>query len=353
VNPTASTIRTPTIATVGRSAPLMVLPEIELAYTACDGLLKGNDSVSYDLVFLYGPSGLGKTHLAQLTLHRALAEEPETAALFKNAAEFIDEFTEAAQKRTVPQFQNRYSQLRFFVLDDFPALENHPETQLQLLHLLDHILAHSGRVILTSSKSPGQLNGFSQRLVNRLIGGTCVPITPYGPTSRHKLLTHFSSTEMIPISSAVAEELARMLPVSPRELRGSLRQLEAAALALGHKLELDFIKKYLEGEATRPELGLAAIARAAAREFEVSVAQLRSKNRTQQFAKPRQCAMYVARELTDEPLQAIGHYFGERNHATVVYACRQIKQQLEKSPETRLHITQILQSLGVSTAPDC
>jgi len=331
---------------------LLVVPENAMAYTAVVTLSETPNSANAEIVYIYLPSGVGKTHLAQHFLQRVRSAKRQTTVMFKHAAEFVDEFIEAAQSNNIPQFQRSFAAINCLVIEDFQALEGRHESQ-QLLAQVDRIIGRGGRILFTSRRSPGDLKNANEKLMNRCIGGVCAAIQVPGPSSRKQLLAHFASAEMILLPEAAAALLAEELPISPRELRAALIQLEAAAKLAGCRIDTPFVRKYLQHEAKRPDVSLRDITRAVARQFDLSVTRIRSRNRNQELALARQCAMYLSRELTGKRLEEIGHYFGNRDHATVVYACRRIKARALESAEIRRHITQILQALNTAATPNC
>ena len=333
--------------------PFLVLPENALAHAATMALSEKLNDTSPQIVFLYGPSGVGKTHLAQQFLQRVRAADRQGVILCKQATEFVEELADAAQAGTVPQFQLRFAEVDCLIIEDFHVLEGCPETQQQLLARVDQITSCGGRVLFTSRRSPGEIKGANEQLINRCLGGVCAAIRLPAGGRRQRLLEHFAGAELIPLPDDAAAALAAELSVSPRELRAAVIQLETAARLAGCRIDTAFVHKHLKHEAKQVELGLSDVTRAVVNEFGISVARIRSKNRSQELVLARQCAMYLARELTDKRLEEIGRYFGNRDHATVVYACHRIKARSQESAELRRQLAQILKKLNVGGGPEC
>ncbi len=331
----------------------VVLPENELAYTAGILLVNSAGGINPALNFVYGASGVGKTRLAQHCLHMGRFHEKRIPVMIRQAAEFVDLFTEAAEVGKIPQFQQEFEPVEFLVIEDIQAFEGRVESQQQLQAQLDRIIGLGGKVLLTSRKSPGELTGFSPKLTNRFLGGVCTAIKMPAVSSRRRLLTHFAGVEQIPISCEAVAMLAEKLPVSPRELRATLVQLEAAALQEHRRIDEALIKKFLQRETLQPSLNLTEITQAVARDFELSMTQLRSRSRNQELASARQCAMYLARNLTKQPLEAIGRFFGGRDHATVVYACKRVKTLIPEQPDLRRRLARIRQTLNAGDDENC
>ena len=334
---------------------LLLLDEIRFAWTALELLKRperppctAGPSPAGHLVYLHGPSGAGKSHLVRQFLRDECRRDPKLRTVIVTASQFAAELAAASQNRAIDQFQARYRDLDLFVCEDLTALENRPETQQQLVPLIDEILKSGGRVILTACKSPGELRGVQRRLVNRCHGGTCASIDAPGPASRAALLAHFAVTKQVPLPIDAIDRLAAELAVSPRELLAAITQLDAYARQAKKRIDDDLVRRYLADEIKPPSATLPAIAHAVAQHFSVSIPGLRGQRRVQGVVVPRQCAMFLARQLTTEPLQAIARYFGRRNHTTVLHACRRIKTLAVDDAALRQHLNHIRRGLGNS-----
>jgi chromosomal replication initiator protein len=326
--------------------PFLVLPENRLAYTAVVESSNVKSRKALPLVYLYGPSGVGKSHLARHCLRLKLRENPNCRYVLMTAGEFAAQFAESSQAKTLPEFQEARKNIELFVLEDLRELENRPETQRQLLSLYDELAPKQCQFVFTSRKLPGEMESFLPRLVNRLHGGVSALMKLPGAASRESLVSHFAKNRQIALPDEVAKLLAEEFPVSPRELSGLVLQLEAAALRKRSHISLAFARKYLKDEVQAPQLTLGEISKTVARHFQISLAQLRSRTRIQGLVLPRQCAMFLARELTSQRLEQIGKYFSDRDHSTVVHACHRLQELLANQPNLRQHLFQIRQDLG-------
>lgn len=331
---------------------LLLLDENRFAWAALERLKPADRSPRQSrphegqLAYLYGPSGAGKSHLVRTFLRDERRRDSKLRTETVTASQFAAELAEASENRCIDQLQSRYRELDIFVCEDLTALEHRSETQQQLVALIDEILKSGGRVILTGRKSPGELAGVQRRLINRCHGGTCAAVDAPGPASRAALLAHFAMSKQIPLSQESIDLLANELPVSPRELLATLNQLEAAARQARARIDQALVRRYLAGEIKPQSATLSQIAQAVARHFGVSVSGLRGQRRIQGVVIPRQCAMFLARQLTAEPMQSIARYFGRRNHTTVIHACRRMKMLLTNDPTLRQHLSQLQRALG-------
>lgn len=330
------------------------LPENHLAVAAVEEFFTTQSSRLGRLVYLSGPSGSGKSLLLREFLRQdpSRTRKPNSAML--TAGEWSAEFAEASQNQTIEAFQVKYRSLEFLILEDVTTLSGRRESQTQLQAMLDEILSAGGRVLITSTRLAGNLDRFSRRLVNRFHGAVTVSIRLPDFDSRVQLLQHFAAARQIPLPNSVAELLADALPVSPSELLAALIGLETLARHQTAPLSLALAENYLSREPTPQPATLSEVAKAVARQFDVPLSGLRAKKRAQGVVLPRQCAMFLARELTDQSLLAIAQFFGRRHHSTVVHACKRMESALHSEPALRQHLAQIRSALGAyPTASSC
>lgn len=331
--------------------PFVLLDENRFAAAAVQrlqrrGADRGPAAAGGRLVHIDGPAGAGKSHLVRQFVRDARRADRTLRTALVTASQFAAELAEASAEKTIDRFQAKYRALDLFICEDLAALENRPETQRQLVAVLDEIMSHGGRVVLTSRKSPGELTGVSARLVSRCHGGTCATIRPPGHASRIRLLEHFSQARQLPLPPDAVALLARELPVSPRELLAAVVQLDALARFEKSPPDLRLARRYLAGEVKPPAATLRQIGEAVARHFGLSAAALRGASRQPGVVLARQCAMFLARALTTKTLAEIARHFGRRNHTTVLHACRRIDTQLVDDPALRQHLAHIRGTLG-------
>jgi chromosomal replication initiator protein len=321
------------------------LPENRLAYTAATAW--GKSDAETGPVYLYGPSGIGKSHLTERVLRRIAAAEPKLVLKQFTASQFAAELTEAIGKGSVRKLQKGYRDVDVVVVEDLQALERLPESQQQLLTLIDFWTAHGIRMLFTARKAPGELEDFSAKLTSRFRSGVCAALRPFSGESRRQLVAHFAQGRGMILPVDVIEHLARESGGSPRELVGLILRLDAYGKQSRSKVNLALVKKYLQGDPQPLPISLAEIVRATCRHFGIAASHIRSNRRLQVCVLPRQCAMYLAREMTAEHLAKIGAYFSGRDHSTVVRACQRIESLLPDDPELRRHLAQIRTRLGL------
>lgn len=298
------------------------------------------------LVYVYGPAGVGKSHLVRQFIREERRHSPDLKIAHVTASQFAAELAEASAEDRVAEFQERYRKLDFLACDDLGSLRKRHESQRQFVAAIDEVMNSGGCVILTGRTLAGELTGLLPRLVNRCHGGVSAAMILPGPASRASLLMQFARVRQIALTKEAIGMLAERMAVPPRELLAAVIQIDAAArLEQVSLIGVSFAERFLAGD-VRPELKLSQIARAVARHFDVTVATIRSPNRQHGQILPRQCAMLLARELTKEPLVSIARYFGRRNHSTVIHACQRLHRLLDDEPALRRHVGQIRQTLS-------
>ena len=322
--------------------PYLVLPENRFAFEAVSSI--GEEPLRP--IYLYGPSGMGKSHLARHAVRLFLSRRPQARVEHLTAAEFAAEFAEASSRRAIPLFQTATRDFDMFVIEDLQVLAGRRETQIQLLTLCDELAGTGCQLLWTSRNSPGDLPRFPRKLVTRFRAGVTAQIRAPGLSSRARLLKHFALSRELVFPDEAAELLARGLAVSPRELSAALGQLESVSRQHRQPIDSDLVRRFLRQEVAPPKPRLEDISRAVARQFGISSTQLRSRQQSRGVVVPRQCAMLAARQLTGHSLAQIGHYFGGRDHSTVIHACRRLQALLEQDAELSLNLSQIEALLG-------
>lgn len=323
--------------------PFLVLPENRFAFEAMSSI---GEQPSRP-IYLYGPSGTGKTHLVRHGIRKFVSRNPQARVQNFTAAEFAAEFAAAASRKSISLFQSATRDFDLVVIEDLQTLDRSRETQIQLLSLCDELAASGCQVVWTSRNTPGELTQFSRKLVSRFRAGVSARIRQPGPAGRQQLLAHFALSRELALPDEAAQKLAAGLPVSPRELWAVLTQLDAIARHHRRPLDSDLVRRFLRHEVLAPQPRLEDVCRAVARQFGVKPAQLRSRQQSRASVLPRQCAMLVARQLTGNSLKQIGRYFGNHDHSTVIHACRRLREQAPHDAELRLNLSQIEALLGV------
>lgn len=344
--PERSTKSDPRDVDATAAGPFLVLPENRFAHTAVSRLaLPSKRRPSF--VFVHGPPGVGKSHLVAHAARLVVKHRPDTRVQQVIASQFRYAAADVAELRKLIDTGDPEHLPGLFILEDVQALQNHEQPQRQLRGLLDELAAHGSRVIVTARCSAGELQNFLPQLVNRFHSGVTAVVRLPGLSSRQGLLAHFANARRVTLPDDVVRRLAKSLPASPRELLAAVVQLETLARHARQPISTALVEKWLRSNEHPSAPTLTEIVRIVAAQFDVPVSTLRTRSRSQAAVLPRQCAMYLARELTDASQQTIGKFF-DRDHSTVVHACQRIDELLTDDPAVRQHLSQSRLALGAS-----
>lgn len=329
-----------------KPAPFLVLPENAQAHRVLCSLAEGWPSDDpHPLVYLLGPSGVGKSALVNLALKGFQKTHPDALCELLTAGQFSAQFAEASDEQTIPLFQAALRELDLLILEDLQTIEGRPETIQQLHHLLGALLQRGARIVVTATRPPGTLSGFPARLVSRLRGGVTVRMQPGDADARAQLLRHFARHARVPLPLETAVWLGNRLSVTNAELATVIPRLAALGRQHHRPLDLELARRFLADDEPPTLPTPAAIGKAVAAEFAVKLTDLRSASRTRQLAFPRQVAMWLTRHLLATSLQEVGAFYGGRDHTTVVHACQQIARLLDKDPLLQSRIEKLKRQL--------
>ncbi len=288
-------------------------------------------AMAYNPLFIYGGSGLGKTHLLHAIGHYATTLEPVKSVRYVSTEEFTNDFINSLRDDKTSAFQRRYRDVDILLIDDIQFLENRERTQEEFFHTFNTLHNANKQIVITSDRSPKQLSTLEDRLRTRFEWGLLADIQPPDMETRIAILQKKAASERLLAPSDVLEFIASRITNSIRELEGALIRVTAYAslnramvdLALAEDVLRDFIP-----DGSGPELTADQIMDATSEYFGLTVDDLTGQSRSRVLVNARQVAMYLCRELTDLSLPRIGQAFGGRDHTTVMHADRKIRQQM-------------------------
>ena len=328
------------------------LPEHAFARAALSRVTshaKRTASSSSSLTFLSGPEGSGKSLLARQAILECLRRQPKLRYIIATAEELTDLLTLADELQSRTELLEMFGSLDLLVCEDLHGLEGKSDRQESLLALVEHSHDNALRILVTSRKLPGELRDFSSRWVSRLHGGLCATLPWPGLEGRRELIARLAQARHLPICEPVAatiECLAERWAFSPQDISLSIDRLCTACQTQQAVVDLPFLERWLLLESRTVSLSLDAIATVVAHEFGVQPDELRSRSRHQGLIVPRQCAMFLAKELTGRPLEFIGNYFGERTHTTVSHSLSRLRELLPQTPTLRQQVQKLRKRLA-------
>jgi chromosomal replication initiator protein len=301
-----------------------------------------NPGVSYNPLFLYGGVGLGKTHLIHAIGNRVLADNPSTKIRYIHAEQYVRDVVTAYQRKGFDDFKRYYHSLDLLLIDDIQFFGGKSRTQEEFFYAFEALIAAKKQIIITSDTYPKEISGMDDRLISRFDSGLTVAVEPPELEMRVAILLKKAQQEGVNLSDDVAFFVAKHLRSNVRELEGALRKILAYSRFHGKDITIDVVKDALKDLLTvqNRQISVENIQKTVADFFNIKVADMYSKKRPANIARPRQIAMYLAKELTQKSLPEIGELFGGRDHTTVLHAVRKITADRGKSPECNheLHV---------------
>jgi len=299
---------------------------------------------TYNPLFIYGGSGLGKTHLLQSIGHHILSVKKGARVVYLRSEQFTNEFIDAIQNNALVAFRKRYRQADILMIDDIQFFAGKERSQEEFFHTFGALHDGHKQIILSSDRPASEIANLEQRLVSRFEWGMTAEIQPPDMETRIAILQGKASRMHIEIEQWVLEFLADKIRSDIRRLEGALMRVAAYKSLSGQSLTGDALEHLLRDvlqEQARKAVTIDQIQKKVAEHFDIRLADMTSKKRTASIAYPRQVAMYLSREMTPSTLVEIGDAFGGKDHGTVIHACKLVKQRMEEDPKTR-HLVRLL-----------
>jgi chromosomal replication initiator protein len=301
-----------------------------------------NPGSSYNPLFLYGGVGLGKTHLIHAIGNQVQEDNPSVRIRYIHAEQYVRDVVTAYQRKGFDDFKRYYHSLDLLLIDDIQFFSGKNRTQEEFFYAFEALIAAKKQIIITSDTYPKEISGMDDRLISRFDSGLTVAVEPPELEMRVAILMKKALTEGVVLSDDVAFFVAKHLRSNVRELEGALRKTLAYSRFHGKDITIDLVKEALKDllSVQNRQISVENIQKTVADFFNIKVADMYSKKRPANIARPRQIAMYLAKELTQKSLPEIGELFGGRDHTTVLHAVRKIAADRSKSPEVNheLHV---------------
>jgi chromosomal replication initiator protein len=296
----------------------------------------------YNPLFIYGGVGLGKTHLMHAVGNQLLLERPQARVLYIHAEQFVTDVVKAYQRKAFDEFKQLYHSLDLLLIDDVQGLANKERTQEEFFNAFEALLARKSHIVMTSDTYPKGLSDIHQRLVSRFDSGLTVAIEPPELEMRVAILINKASAEAVTMPEDVAFFVAKNVRSNVRELEGALRKVLAFARFNQKEISIQLARDALRDllSIQNRQIFVENIQKTVADYYKIKVADMYSKKRPANIARPRQIAMYLAKELTQKSLPEIGELFGGRDHTTVLHAVRKIAAERQQLTELnqQLHV---------------
>ncbi|CAI1017203.1 chromosomal replication initiator protein DnaA [Serratia quinivorans] len=307
-----------------------------------------NPGGAYNPLFLYGGTGLGKTHLLHAVGNGIMARKANAKVVYMHSERFVQDMVKALQNNAIEEFKRYYRSVDALLIDDIQFFVNKERSQEEFFHTFNALLEGNQQIILTSDRYPKEINGVEDRLKSRFGWGLTVAIEPPELETRVAILMKKADENNIRLPGEVAFFIAKRLRSNVRELEGALNRVIANANFTGRAITIDFVREALRDLLALQEklVTIDNIQKTVAEYYKIKIADLLSKRRSRSVARPRQMAMALAKELTNHSLPEIGDAFGGRDHTTVLHACRKIEQLREESHDIKEDFSNLIRTLS-------
>ncbi len=324
----------------------VVGPSNRLAHASCVAVSQSPGN-TYNPLFIYGSSGLGKTHLLHAVCFAAQRKSNGAVMQFLSCEDFVNRFIRAIEEGDLSGFQSQFRTVDMLVIDDVQFLREREHSQEEFFHTFNALYNNGKQIILSADSPPGKIPSLETRLISRFNWGLVTRIDPPSYETRVAIVQKKAHLRGLNISDEIAEYIARKVHANIRELEGALTTIYAVATTTEKVIDLELVQTALEGQikASARHISITDIIEVVTGHFDVRLADLQSKKRSQSITEPRQICMYLARKLTKHSLEEIGGHLGGRDHTTVMHACSKISQAKKSDPQMHVLLGELTKQI--------
>jgi chromosomal replication initiator protein len=293
---------------------------------------------SYNPLFLYGGVGLGKTHLLHAIGHHVVTHKKGARVAYVSSEKFTNEYIDGIQNNQLVRFRKKYRQTDVLLIDDIQFLAGKERIQEEFFHTFNALHEGHKQIVLTCDRPASEIQNLEHRLVSRFEWGLVTDLQPPDVEMRLAILQKKTQSMGVQLPEEIIEFLAHRIRTNIRRLEGALIRVASYAALTGKKLSLEVVEGLLREilhEEGRQTITIELIQKKVAEHFDIRQSDMTSKRRPENIAFPRQVAMFLARQMTESSLSAIGDAFGGRDHGTVLHACRLVKDRMDVDPNIR------------------
>ncbi len=307
-----------------------------LALTVAKSIARNPDQATFNPFFIYGPSGIGKTHLANAIGMSVLQQHPSKRVLFVPVHVFQAQYTQSVKNNKFNDFVAFYQTIDVLIIDDVQELTT-PKTQLVFFHIFNHLHQNKRYIVLTCDRAPSQLEGLEERMLTRFKWGMTAEIERPDIQLRKDILISKTYVDGLTVSEEVIDYIAQNVSDSVRELEGVVNSMMAYSIALNREIDCELAEQIIAKtiKKNKKDVTLEKICKQVCAEFGVKIKDIASTSRKKEIVGARQLAMYLCRQMLSLPYLQIGKEIGKRDHTTVMHSCKQVENQLSIDADYR------------------
>lgn len=321
-----------------------------LARSAGFAVAQKPGGTSFNPFMIYGPTGLGKSHLVQAIGAAIKNQYPEKLVLYVDAQKFTQQYVDAIKEGKATDFVNFYQMMDVLIVDDVHHFSNKEKTQDGFFNIFNHLHQTGKQIILTSDKPPIEIVGLEARLLSRFKWGLTADLQVPDLETRMAIIEKKMQADGTTLPDDVVEYLAHNIDTNMRDLEGAIVSLLAQSTLNRKEIDLPLAKQMLRNfvKHSNKEISIESIQKLVCEYFELPQEMLKSKSRKRELVQARQISMYLAKSHTKSSLKSIGQYFGGRDHSTVIYACQTVDDLIETDKKFRSYVSDIQKKLKMS-----
>lgn len=322
----------------------------EFAYTACKSIATANFNAPkpYNPLFIYGPSGLGKTHLLMAIKYEVEKRNPGLNIVYTNSENFTNEVIYHIAQQSTEVLRQTYRNADFLLIDDIQFLSGKTQTQEEFFHTFNDLYMHNKQIVITSDRPPKEVQTLTDRLKTRFESGLLADISPPDIETRIAIIKRKAELLGLDIPDEIVSFIASKLKSNIRQLEGAVKKLNLNKMLTHEPITLphaqSVIREILNDEQPLP-VTVEKIIEEVGRTFDVSPEDIRSNKRSGPISNARQIAIYIVREITQIPMKQIGQEFGNRDHTTIVYTLKKVQETMKTNPHERGIIEDLIRNI--------
>lgn len=304
---------------------------------------------AYNPLFLYGETGLGKTHLMHAVAHNILRNKPDMRVVYVSCEKFTNEFIRSIQENTLVKFRKRYRGVDVLLIDDIHFLSGKERIQEEFFHTFNELFESQRQIFLSSDRPASEISKLESRLVSRFQWGLVTDVQAPDFETRLAILTKKAASMNIDVNQDILDFLAQRVARNVRRMEGALTRVASYASLIKQPIDIPIVERLLQDilqEEAQNQITIEKIQKKVAEYYQLRMADMLSKRRPSNIAFPRQVAMYLSRMLTSHSLQEIGDSFGGRDHGTVIHACKTVENIMDQDDSVKRSIDYLTKQLS-------
>ncbi len=300
-----------------------------------------NPGELYNPLFIYGFSGLGKTHLLQAIGNKALDDNKRV--IYTTTEEFMNDFTDSIRTRTTDSFRQKYRECDFLLIDDIQFLSGKVETQVEFFNTFNALHSEKKQIVLTSDKPPKKIAGIEERLLSRFEWGMLADIQPPELETKISIIKTKCEQNSIALNDEVINYIATNMGENIREIESAIITLNGYASIMNQEITIDFAKDVMKDiiKENRKNITLEEIVKIISKELNVKPSDIKSKKRSKNIVEARRIGIYLARELTPNSMPSLAQYFGMKDHTAVSHNMKKINELMSENENFRLRVEEL------------